>query len=56
MSGTVIAISGIDTGIGKTFVTGLLASALLQQGKKLHRKLSRPAVKGLRKIFSNTAA
>ena len=35
MSGTVIAISGIDTGIGKTFVTGLLASALLQQGKKI---------------------
>ena len=35
MSGTVIAISGIDTGIGKTFVTGLLASALLQQGKKV---------------------
>ena len=36
MSGTVIAISGIDTGIGKTFVTGLLASALLQQGKKIN--------------------
>jgi dethiobiotin synthetase len=35
MSGTVIAISGIDTGIGKTFVTGLLAKALLQQRKKV---------------------
>jgi dethiobiotin synthetase len=35
MSGTVIAISGIDTGIGKTYVTGLLARTLLQQGKKV---------------------
>ncbi|NTV05608.1 MAG: ATP-dependent dethiobiotin synthetase BioD [Chlorobiaceae bacterium] len=35
MSGSVIAISGIDTGIGKTYVTGLLAKALLRQGKKV---------------------
>ncbi len=35
MSGTVIAISGIDTGIGKTYATALLAKALLQQGKKV---------------------
>ena len=35
MSGTVLAVGGIDTGIGKTYVTGLLARALLQQGKKV---------------------
>ncbi len=35
MSGTVLAVAGIDTGIGKTYVTGLLAKALLQQGKKV---------------------
>ncbi len=35
MKGTVVAISGIDTGIGKTFVTGLLAKALILQGKKV---------------------
>ena len=35
MSGTVLVVAGIDTGIGKTYVTGLLASALLQQGKKV---------------------
>jgi dethiobiotin synthetase len=35
MSGSVIAVSGIDTGIGKTYVTGLLARALHQQGKKV---------------------
>ncbi|MBZ4220097.1 MAG: dethiobiotin synthase [Chlorobium sp.] len=35
MSGTVIAISGIDTGIGKTYVTGLLAKALLQHGVRI---------------------
>ena len=33
MNGTVIAVSGIDTGIGKTYVTGLLAKVLIQQGK-----------------------
>jgi len=35
MKGTVLAISGIDTGIGKTFATGLLARALLQQGRNV---------------------
>jgi dethiobiotin synthetase len=35
MSGSVIAVSGIDTGIGKTYATGLLAKALLQEGKKV---------------------
>jgi dethiobiotin synthetase len=35
MNGTVIAISGIDTGIGKTYATGLLAKALLQQNKRV---------------------
>ncbi len=35
MSGTVLAVAGIDTGIGKTYTTGLLAKALLQQGKKV---------------------
>ena len=33
MKGTVVAISGIDTGVGKTVVTGLLGKALLQAGK-----------------------
>ena len=32
MKGAVIAVSGIDTGIGKTYATGLLAKALLQLG------------------------
>ena len=32
MKGDVIAVSGIDTGIGKTYATGLLAKALLQLG------------------------
>lgn len=31
--GKVIAISGIDTGIGKTVVTGMLARAFMAQGK-----------------------
>ena len=35
MTGRVIAISGIDTGIGKTYVTGLLAKALLDAGKRV---------------------
>ncbi len=35
MKGSVIAISAIDTGVGKTFATGLLAKALLQQGRKV---------------------
>ena len=33
MKGSVVAVSGIDTGIGKTYATGLIAKALLQQGK-----------------------
>ncbi|MEI8186717.1 MAG: dethiobiotin synthase [Chlorobiaceae bacterium] len=32
MKGSVVAVSGIDTGIGKTFATGLLAKALLKKG------------------------
>ncbi len=35
MKGSVLVISGIDTGIGKTRVTGTLAKALLQQGKRV---------------------
>ncbi len=35
MKGTVIVIAGIDTGIGKTFATGLLARALLLRGKNV---------------------
>ncbi len=35
MKGSVIVISGIDTGIGKTMVTGLLAKALLLHGKNV---------------------
>lgn len=35
MKGSVIVISGIDTGIGKTFVTGLLGRALLLQGRNV---------------------
>lgn len=35
MKGSVVAVSGIDTGIGKTFVTGLLAKALLAQGRNV---------------------
>ena len=33
MKGSVLAVSGIDTGIGKTYATGLIAKALLRQGK-----------------------
>lgn len=35
MSGKVIVISGIDTGVGKTVVTGLLARALLKAGRSV---------------------
>ncbi len=35
MKGTVTAVTGIDTGIGKTFVTGLLAAGLLGKGRKV---------------------
>lgn len=35
MKGTVVAISGIDTGIGKTYVTGLLARALMAKGRNV---------------------
>lgn len=35
MDGKVIAISGIDTDIGKTWATGLLAKALMQSGRKI---------------------
>lgn len=33
MKGTVLFISGIDTNIGKTFATGLMARTLAEQGK-----------------------
>ena len=33
MNGTVLAVSGIDTGVGKTYTTGLLAKALLGRSK-----------------------
>ncbi|MEI8032440.1 MAG: dethiobiotin synthase [Chlorobiaceae bacterium] len=32
MSGSVLAVSGIDTGIGKTYVTGMLSRALQELG------------------------
>jgi dethiobiotin synthetase len=35
MKGAVIAVSGIDTGVGKTVVTGRLAAALLETGRKV---------------------
>ncbi|MFZ4523960.1 MAG: dethiobiotin synthase [Chlorobium sp.] len=35
MKGSVLVISGIDTGIGKTIVTGQLAKALLLHGKNV---------------------
>lgn len=35
MKNKVIFVSAIDTGIGKTFATGLLAKALLNKGKKI---------------------
>lgn len=35
MAGRVIAVSGIDTDIGKTWATGLLARALMQSGKRI---------------------
>lgn len=35
LNGNVIAISGIDTGVGKTVVTGLLARALLKAGRNV---------------------
>ena len=35
MKGSVVAVSGIDTGIGKTYATGLLAKALLMLGKSV---------------------
>ena len=51
MKGTVLFITGIDTNIGKTFATGMIACALAEKGKKvnhpendsngLHRSLGR---------------
>ena len=35
MKGSVVAVSGIDTGIGKTYATGLLAKALLEEGRNV---------------------
>ncbi len=35
MAGKVIAVSGIDTDIGKTWATGLLAKTLMQSGKRI---------------------
>jgi len=35
MKGVVVAVAGIDTGIGKTYATGLLAKALLWQGRSV---------------------
>lgn len=35
MKGTVLFISGIDTNIGKTFATGVIARALAESGKKV---------------------
>ncbi|WP_293739469.1 dethiobiotin synthase [uncultured Parabacteroides sp.] len=35
MKGKVLFITGIDTNIGKTFATGLIASALVGQGKRV---------------------
>lgn len=35
MKGTVLFITGIDTNIGKTFATGILARALAEKGKKV---------------------
>mgnify|MGYP002230962449 CR=1 FL=1 len=34
MKGTVLFITGIDTNIGKTFATGMIACALAEKGKK----------------------
>ena len=36
MKGTVLFITGIDTNIGKTFATGMIACALAEKGKKRH--------------------
>ena len=35
MKGTVLFITGIDTNIGKTFATGMIACALAQKGKRV---------------------
>ena len=35
MKGTVLFITGIDTNIGKTFATGMIACALAGKGKKV---------------------
>lgn len=35
MKGKVFFVSGIDTGVGKTFATGMLARALMKMGKKV---------------------
>ena len=35
MKGTVLFITGIDTNIGKTFATGMIACASAEKGKKV---------------------
>ena len=41
MKGTVLFITGIDTNIGKTFATGMIACALAEKGKKVIAQKSR---------------
>lgn len=39
MKGTVLFITGIDTNIGKTFATGMIACALAEKGKSHHPEM-----------------
>lgn len=50
MKGTVLFITGIDTNIGKTFATGMIACALLKKGKSHHPENVQTVAQKSRKI------
>ncbi len=48
MKGSVIAVSGIDTGVGKTFAAGTLAAALLREGRRvITQKIAQTGTDGI---------
>lgn len=56
MKGTVLFITGIDTNIGKTFATGMIACALAEKGKKVitQKMIQTGCTEGYRNAPENT--